>query len=63
MGLDEPVVIAETDGFETGDGTRAVMGRHDLVIEFRLDDYEGTLTIPILALLDAIEQQNRRYGS
>lgn len=57
------IVMAETSAFEDGDGMRATMARDALVIEVRSDGAEGQLTLPISALLEAIQTQTRTYGS
>lgn len=57
------IVMAEAGEFEDGDGARATLTANALVVEMRVDGNEGSLVVPILALLEAIQEQNHKYGS
>ena len=59
----EGIVVAETPGFEDGEGARATLLAHDLVVQLCSDGAEGQLVIPIVALLDAIQAMNRTKES
>lgn len=58
----DPLIIAETEGFEEGEGVRVILFPLHLLVETAGDGGCYTL-IPLETLLDAIAQMNQQVGS
>ena len=62
LGGTDPLIVAETEGFEEGVGTRVILFPHHLLIETAGED-GNYLLIPLETLLDAVAQMNKQVGS
>lgn len=62
LGGTDPLIVAETDGFEEGDGMRVILFPHHVLVE-TAGDGGAYMLIPLETLLDAVGQMNKQVGS
>lgn len=59
----DPLILDQTDAFEDGEGIRATLFPHHLLIEVRTDGGEGHLLLSVTEILEAIALLNKQGGS
>jgi hypothetical protein len=59
----EPLVLDETGDFDSGDGMRATLFPHHLLLQVKTPNREAHLLLPLTDILDAIAEMTQEIGS
>ncbi len=59
----EPLILDECGHFEDGDGMRATLFPHHLLIQLKSPHHEAHLLLPVSEILEAIAEMTKAIGS
>jgi hypothetical protein len=61
--IEPTIMLMETGDFNAGDGSQAVLAADHVRVTVRLEDHEVDIWIPVVRILDALQQQGTVHGN